>query len=69
MCHRTFGLVPGLGVQQPHAWISASTGISALGCLLLLFCLVLVLICPAEAAKLEDRIIAVVNKDLIMLSE
>ena len=68
MCHRTFGLVPGRGVQQPHAWISASTGISALGCLLL-FCLVLVLICPAEAAKLEDRIIAVVNKDLIMLSE
>ena len=69
MCHRTLRPVPGPREQQPHVSIGVLSGIPALGCLVLWFCLVLVLICPAEAAKLEDRIIAVVNKDLIMLSE
>jgi peptidyl-prolyl cis-trans isomerase SurA len=40
-----------------------------LGCLLFGYWLILACVSPAAAAKLEDRIIAVVNKDLIMLSE
>ncbi|MEP7151356.1 MAG: peptidyl-prolyl cis-trans isomerase [Nitrospira sp.] len=67
--HRILRAVLGQGEQPPHVSIGASTGIQTLGSLLLWFCLVPVLICPAEAAKLEDRIVAVVNKDLIMLSE
>lgn len=67
--HRVLRAVLGQGEQPPHVSIGASTGIQTLGSLLLWFCLVPVLICPAEAAKLEDRIVAVVNKDLIMLSE
>jgi len=55
--------------QLAHVWVNALTGPSAIGCRWLWVCLLLVLISPAEAAKLEDRIIAVVNKDLIMLSE
>ncbi|MGZ8422150.1 MAG: peptidylprolyl isomerase [Nitrospira sp.] len=67
--HRILRAVLGQGEQPAHVSIGASTGIQTLGPLLLWFCLVPVLICPAEAAKLEDRIVAVVNKDLIMLSE
>ncbi len=67
--HRILRAVLGQRKQPPHVSIGASTGIHTLGCLLLWFCLVPVLICPAEAAKLEDRIVAVVNKDLILLSE
>ncbi|MBA3753069.1 MAG: peptidyl-prolyl cis-trans isomerase [Nitrospira sp.] len=55
--------------QLAHVRVNALTGPSAIGCRWLWVCLLLVLISPAEAAKLEDRIIAVVNKDLIMLSE
>lgn len=47
----------------------APSGRPAVGWLLLWFWLSLVSTLPGEAAKLEDRIVAVVNKDLIMLSE
>lgn len=51
--------------RAPHT----PSGRPALGWLLLWFWLSLVPTLPGEAAKLEDRIVAVVNKDLIMLSE
>ena len=46
-----------------------STGLPVRSALAIWCWLVLVLIGPAVAAKLEDRIVAVVNSDLIMLSE
>ncbi|WHZ23931.1 MAG: PpiC-type peptidyl-prolyl cis-trans isomerase [Nitrospira sp.] len=51
--------------RAPHA----PDGRPAVGWLLLWFWLSLVPTLSGEAAKLEDRIVAVVNKDLIMLSE
>lgn len=56
---------PCLRGRAPHA----PSGRPAVGWLLLWFWLSLVPPLPGEAAKLEDRIVAVVNKDLIMLSE
>jgi parvulin-like peptidyl-prolyl isomerase len=58
-----------LSEQPRRPGQNASTDIPILGSLMFFFCLVLAWTSPAEAARLEDRIIAVVNKDLIMLSE
>jgi peptidyl-prolyl cis-trans isomerase SurA len=53
----------------PDMKIYGVTGVSSLSGLLFGFCLLLACVSPTAAAKLEDRILAVVNKDLIMLSE
>ncbi len=49
--------------------VRSTTGLTTTGALFFCLCLLFVLIANAEAAKLEDRIVAVVNSDLIMLSE
>ena len=49
--------------------VRSATGFMTTGALFFCLCLLFVLIANAEAAKLEDRIVAVVNSDLIMLSE
>lgn len=54
--------------QAPDVLFGVPTGIPVAGLLFVLLWLVFALPFPAEA-KLEDRIVAVVNKDLIMLSE
>ncbi len=70
MYHHPCRLILPLTLRQQLAKrIHAVTGMAILGGLLFGFSLVLASFSPAEAAKLEDRIIAVVNKDLIMLSE
>lgn len=69
MVRNTVTLAHGRDESRPHLRASAFTAISVLGCLLFSFCFVPAFMSPAEAVRLEDRIIAVVNKDLIMLSE
>ena len=49
--------------------IRSATGLTPTGTLFVCIWLFFVLISTADAAKLEDRIVAVVNSDLIMLSE
>ena len=68
MCSLPLKLCAGASERPPRLWTKALSATSVHH-LLFSFCLVLASLTPAEAARLEDRIIAVVNKDLIMLSE
>jgi parvulin-like peptidyl-prolyl isomerase len=55
--------------EAPLISIHRSTGRALIGALLLCVWSAVWPACPVDAAKLEDRIVAVVNTDLIMLSE
>jgi peptidyl-prolyl cis-trans isomerase SurA len=69
MCGPPLKLCAGVRERPTRRGRKALSGTSVLSRLLFSFCLAMASISPGEAARLEDRIIAVVNKDLIMLSE
>ncbi len=69
MCQHLVRFIPRESPWPPRSWRSDFPALQALGCLLLALSILPLGLDSAQAARLEDRIIAVVNKDLIMLSE
>ena len=63
---RLFSTLKGTSFTAP---VRSATGVTTTGTLCFCLCVLFGLASNADAAKLEDRIVAVVNSDLIMLSE